>query len=168
MTSDTNWNCVVVVLLTLLAGCQFGADGTPTATPGPLEEGRIDAVPDHLNHNDEFYYAGSIRFVAPASASSETFEDVTLCLYDGDGNVLNSTIVGTVTGRFDNATFAISSDERPAYIVFDHPKFHDYETMYPRTLFWTEHGYYQNSRASVGSIQNDFEYPRHNETGRCL
>jgi len=148
---------LVLCLVVTIAGCQSVIDETPTPSPGPLERGAINDAPDRLHHDGSFHYSGSIRFISPTAARDDVFNGVMLCLYDEDGDVRNSTVVGTLRGRFDNANYSISSTESPAYVTFDHPRFHEYDAMDQLTLALADHGRYREYHTSLGRVQDDFD-----------
>lgn len=156
------------IALLLLSGCQLSPSQSPTPTPGHFETGYINDLPDSLDHDGSFFYSGRIEIGTPVYAENDTFHDVTLCLYDEAGNVLNSTVIGDVDERFQYLSYSISADERPMYVTFDHPRFYEHETMPALTLEWTSQDGYRIHETSLANVQDDFEYPRHNETGRCL
>jgi hypothetical protein len=93
-----------------------------------------------------------------------TFSNVTLCLYNASGKVLNSTVIGDLSSPVDHEPASISANEIPKYIVVDHLGFHEYETMTPGVLVHQQSGF--TSTNSYDTI--DFEYPRPEPKGVCL
>jgi len=93
-----------------------------------------------------------------------TFSDVTHCLYNASGEVLNSTVIGDLSSPVDHEPASISANEIPKYIVVDHPGFNEYETMTPGVLVHQQRGFTStNSYDTIG-----FDYPRPDRPGMCL
>lgn len=149
---------LVLAILLVLAGCT-GGEVDPRPSSGDLG----------IHINDGSYSQSDFRLNVTISFSlhvpdQTTFEHVRLCMYTPSGAVLNATDLGQFKTPQHRSTTTISADDRPEYLVVDHPDFDSYPDMGPLIRAWNDH---ENNYvpARVGDLS--FEYPRPDATGVC-
>jgi len=162
---------LLVISLVLLGGCVFQSNPTTTVpdtqTGGSNghdpDSGRIAiTTQDIVRNNETFEFQARITF--DFYIEERTFSNVTLCLYDAEGAVLNSTVIGDFSSPIEHETIRISANTTPKYTVADHIDFHDYENMGIRFLVHKPDGL--SSGFSYDAI--GFDYPRPERRSHCL
>lgn len=176
---------VVACMLVLVSGCttlvETPSDTTPATEPATQTEVTHNGtapygvarvyIDDFSEENGTVSLQATVDFRAPMNRSlnETTFEDVMLCLYDDSGTILNSTVIGDLKTPEDKASKAISADQRPSYIIVDHPRFASYGEMYVDYYALKGDGRkYSDERNPWEDLDSEFGYPRHTETGRCM
>jgi len=169
MLSQKQLLTIFLLVCVSLSGCQIIDQQEPTMRGGSDNSPRSELIfyQDPSVNRTNFSYDGPIRFAFTYDREHE-FEDVVVCLYDGNGVVLNSTTI-TLEVPSDIKNISIASSELPEYVVVDHPAFH----QYPKepTAFMIHQGegrYFYDRNREFNQSQDAFPYPRHNETGRCM
>ncbi len=160
-----------IVLLILLGGCTFQSSPTPsipetsTGSGGghDTSTGEISLTTQKLvTDNGTFEYEARISL--DFYIEERTFSNVTLCLYDAEGAVLNSTVIGDLSPPVDHETVRISANTTPKYVVADHIGFHQYRKM--QVMFLVHKSGDFTSGFSYDAIS--FDYPRPNRSRTCL
>lgn len=172
-------------LLMVIAGCSAPLNGprgnhsttpTTTMTEGTPDDGtarygavRLDVAAYEVR-NGTHRMTVSADFKAPLndSLNPTTFEDAMLCFYDQDGRVLNGTVLGDLETPNDDRTATLSTDTKPAFIVADHPRWGTYGDISIRYIALETDGTYTLEWGARDALGEDFGYPRHTETGRCM
>lgn len=149
---------LLACLIVVSAGC-IGGEVDPRPGTGHVGMG----VGYH--QNGAYTINGTVHFDI-AIGDNKEFEHVTLCLYSQNGEILNSTDLGTFTAPSDSTTVRITADRRPRYVVVDHPEFREYPDFGPAVVHWTEDYVREDVDDPATSIEEfDYEYPT--DAGKC-
>lgn len=116
---------------------------------------------------DTYRERGVVQFTGLHNQSELVFRDVHFCLYDTNGSILNSTNLGNFNGTSAETSYDIRAPEEPFAITIDHPKFHEQDVR-TTSLVKNEDGLFERYKTSLGNVQDEFAYPRHNGSGQCL
>jgi len=157
---------LIVVVIVLLTGCTgtglFQDDNTQTS----------DRFSDHIqvtlvtngeitNNDSGFYLDGGVSIQLEGETS--TFEDLYLCLYDSDTELVEAHRIGTMEGNsYRNVT--VETDQNVRYVVVDHPKFWQYDSPEAIRLVYVD----QSEQFSLIRTQDtSLEYDREDMVGGC-
>ena len=113
---------IAVLALILVSGWWVTSGEEADVTP----QGEVDLHPtDPVQTDPSFEFEGQVLYDPPSENPSVS--DVTLCLYDGDGSVIESRSLETLgtDSRVRNVT--LKAESPPDYIVVHHPMFYETE-----------------------------------------
>lgn len=98
-----------------------------------------------------------------------SYEDVQLCVFDENGTVLDNRSLGTISSPMSTRhPFNITVRERPTYYIIHHPELRADGTIWTEDRHWDpETNTYYTIEEDINEYQDDFEFPRTNETGVC-
>lgn len=157
---------------------------TPTATPTPGEsadpnrEAEIDIAPGQVNTSQTLITMSIdvIVTIYDDSGSSEYdnihYENVSLCLYEGDESIHHRGELGTISTR-DTDEFAqrytvnTTVSAPPKYIIVDHPDLRGDSPARRELLEWDDEREYYSVRHDDSVIRDAFDYPRASKPGQC-
>lgn len=166
-----------VAIVVFAASPQFGQrgqDDLPAVTPdGSTNSAIITIDPSLRNTSGE----GSIQISADVTVDIRgyneiNYEHIRLCLYDENGDVLHGEQLGDIhvsDGIYIREFSSNATVETvPKYIIVDHPELRTDSRIAVENRVWLpEQEVYDLRREGLGDIQNQFEFPRTNETGTC-
>jgi len=168
MTIDyisSRWALVVVVVL--LAGCTggFGATQTDTITQknSVIDVGQAaDTV--IVNNDSRFRFDGQIG-IQIRYGELRAFDDVHMCLYDSDEDLVKAKRIGDIDTNDDNyANVSVTADQNVHYIIVDHPKFRSYDNPGAMRLVYDRE--FEQYR-SFGALDVSLEYDVDEMKGGC-
>lgn len=116
-----------------------------------------------------FHFDGHVNFRL-STDEPRTFEGAMICGYTETGEQLFSQELGSLTTPFDTAPISVHSDQVPAYITVDHPRFRDYDGFSPETYVRISDGTspsYRHTSKYLEEVQREFPYPRSDLGGEC-
>ena len=165
---------VTVVFLSLLSGCslQVADDGTSpsTASTATTTTEGMDSLPPNTvligrspgsgptANETGFHYTGAV--IADLQAvDSNSFNNVTLCLYDEQWNVVVSRNLGTFESGRQEVPVTINMTTVPKWIIVEHPDFRDRE-VYHSAMVRQDGGFQYVWR-------NEIDAPPLSEVGTC-
>lgn len=108
---------VCLITISSLAGC-FIEPGQGTSISTNLE---FDTTGEMFGVEGEVYLGGGIP-------SQEAYENISIELYDEDGELMYSEKLGTLRNNSDELTVSISLQNTPYYVIFDSPDIWDGKT----------------------------------------
>jgi len=102
---------------------------------------------------------------------SVNYENILLCAYDASGTLLQQRSLGDITTNASKDFYKIirpnlTVQTRPQYLIVDHPRLRNDSIFSTVTRYWEGDGY-GIVHQSLDEIQNQFEWPRTNQTGKC-
>lgn len=147
----------IICCFVIVSGC-IGANSNIDPQPGYVDGHNLE-----FYDGDQFIVNGSLAL--KMDGASPHFNDVMICLYTSDGEVLDSENIGTLTGPNDRQNISATTEERPRYVVVDHSEFHDYDTFSPLVVEWTDE--YVRHETSPSEDIETFQYSPPVETGEC-
>jgi len=183
MTSSVkNSLLTTIVFLLVLSGCVTPFPPTQTESPTEFYHGTVRMF--YWNESIDPYYENvSVSLTAERVSrySDDTFDDVMFCVYDEDGNVIESVNVGSINKSggviadivmYTNVSTIENRDSRfvdiylqlnqtPAYYLPYHPEFESHNIANNNLAVRGPAGY--NSGASIST----FPYPLPEKQGTC-
>ena len=157
---------VVLVLCLLLAGCSGVIGNEQTATEPPDKyslHGSVSLFKSDIQVSDTgFRYDGPVRL--EVIDGNLTVEGVWVCMYDSDRTLLGTERVGTLSDEESIQNVSIRLDERPKFIIVDHPEFRRYpQFSYEALVYVSSLGGYSDTR----SDNYELEYSPDEMKGGC-
>lgn len=152
------------------------SNGSQTTTDGsggkPLNKAELDIGTIKRTGNETFSVRVTARFYGDEDLR---FEEVMFCAYDEEGNRIAEREFGTVyspeSGEFyREQVFNVTTEsgEYPTDLTVDHSRFRGDSRVETELLVWDpDRDIYAPRFRSLSEIQNDFTFPRSNETGEC-
>jgi len=157
---------LLVVAVVLLTGCTgtglFQDEGSPTPEnfPGHIQVTLVTNG-EMTNNDSGFYLDGGVNIHVEGETS--TFEDLYLCLYDSDTELVEAHRIGTMEGNsYRNVT--VETDQNVRYVVVDHPKFWQYDGSDAVRLVYDHQS---EQYKPVGYQDVSLEYDREDMVGGC-
>lgn len=120
---------VLVCLLAITAGCLGGEAESE-------QWNYVDGGGLRFDGGSEFTINGTVS-VSLTQNNSEVFEDVTMCLYAEDGELLETRNLSEFEAPYERKSVNITTDTRPRYVIVDHPRFKKYDAD-NLIMRWTE------------------------------
>lgn len=146
----------LIYILILFAGCT-GGEVDPRPGSGDMsvqvEHSEITETSVRMNITVDFDWT---------TEDQRSIEDVMVCAYDTEGNVMAAENLGTFTTPSEDVETELQMSDRPSYIVVDHPELRKHG--FREIRYWDEERDYYD----IGTHADlPFEYPRSNESGTC-
>lgn len=166
MTQNTTRKVTVVlgiaILLATIAGVWWLAD---SAEQGSSPIGGTDIAPNStVPTSPPFHLEGQIHYqFDPSQVEDASFEDVMLCMYDFDEDVITGTNLGTFDGFSEFRNISITTDSIPKLVLIHHPRFYSIDGFQHDVLI------YGNQTDRYGELSlNGITYPYEQlERGTC-
>jgi hypothetical protein len=101
------------------------------------------------------------------------YRDPQLCLYDRDGQLLNSTSLPPISTRDSqdgswHRNEMFRPETRPWYIIVDQPRLrNDSRFVLERRVWLPDQQGYWPYRKGLNEIQDNFQFPRSSTVGKC-
>jgi len=156
---------LVFIALILLSGCTgTGLFQDGTQTPDRFHSSiQITTLADtEVTNNDSgFYFNGGIYI--QAEGDTYMFEDLYMCLYDSDTDLVKAHRIGTLEGNSAREV-TVESDQQVHYVLIDHPNFQQYDS--PDAIRWV-YDYESEQYRPVGYQDVSLEYDRTEMVGGC-
>lgn len=102
-----------VAILVVISGCvETGPSNVEVALNGQPEA-----------KSTEFTFDGTLGAESHATNEEFTFRNVSIVLYDEEGRVISSKVVGALSTNSSTQTVTITSGQVPAYVIVESPDF---------------------------------------------
>jgi len=113
-----------------------------------------------VNVNTQVYGYGGVNY-----------NNLQLCAYDRNGTLLQREPLGTISTNpppelYKTFRVNLTVQIRPHYLIVDHPRLRNDSRFFNQIRYWNGETY-TLTYESLDEIQNQFEWPRTNETGTC-
>lgn len=111
-------------------------------TDGPEQEsspiGGVEFAPNRtVPTTPPFHLEGEIHYqFAPSQVNDASFEDVMLCMYDSNEEVIASENLGTFDGSAEFKDISVTSDRVPNLILIHHPRFYSIDGFQTEVLIY--------------------------------
>lgn len=154
---------IPVVIVAALGGIWLLSDDTEH---GSSSTGSVNIAPNQtVPSTSPFHLEGQIHYqFAPSQVDDASFEDVMLCLYDSNGDVIESRNLGTFDGSAEYKNISITTDGVPDLIIVHHPRFYSIDGFH---IYGFE--YISKSDRFRQTNSNDISFPYDQlEKGSCV
>lgn len=149
---------VVLLFLLITAGC-IGQEAQSE------QWGYVDGTGLRFNADANPAINGTVS-ISLTQNESEVFQDVMMCLYSENGQIIGAKNLGDFEAEYDRKPINVTIDDRPRIVVIDHPRFDRYERFGPLVVRWTEGGVSIMSANPSNEI-TEFSYQGPQSAGEC-
>jgi len=115
--------------------------------------------------SSDYRVSGPVDIAVWSDHDDVVFEGVTLCSYSAEGALLDSTRIGDFSMPLDTHHVNTTFEQRPRYIVLDHPEFREYG-LWTHYVLWTNETFREEG-GSPGAETQQFAYRPPERPGTC-
>lgn len=178
---DRNHQYIIIVIILVVAAGLFliyseGNQG-PESSNTESDDGKasqtalISVTPKEFNQAGENVSLPVDVFVQIRGYPELSYDDVQLCFYSEGGEILAQEPLGTIsspdTGQFSEYyEKSVELAQRPTYIIVDHPELRNDSRFQTEVRYWAD-GDRRVTYKPLDEIQDEFDWPRTDEVGKC-
>lgn len=165
---------IIAILVAFIALFSGGMIPTGSSNHDPVRKAEVDISLQSYNRTTADM---TLEIPIHIREHSVYYESPQLCLYDRNGTVLYREALPTINNSdggefYKRPTITVDLEQLPKYILIDHPGLRN-DPRFDVELLELVHDserskvIYTPRYGGLGDVQDRFDFPRTNETGKC-